>query len=113
MHDRLTITDLELWTRMGVPPLERAAEQRLLVTIEMHLDTKPAAKKDDVKQSINYFDVCEDLKKLAKIERKTIERFAKDAALMISKKYKPENVSITVKKFAIPGSAYVAVQISR
>ena len=44
--DKLSIHDLELWMHIGVPDLERASEQRLLVSIEMELDTKAAATSD-------------------------------------------------------------------
>lgn len=113
MSDLLTITDLELWTFIGVSAGERKTEQRLLVTVEMHLDTKAAAKSDDVKKSINYFDVTEDLKKLALTERKTIERFAENAAQMILKKHGASGVTVTVKKYAIPESGCVALTVRR
>lgn len=113
MSDILTITDLELWTSIGVPKDEREVEQRLLVTVEMSLDAKPAAKSDDVKKSVNYVDVANDLKELSLKERKTIERFAEDAARMILKKHHVRGVTVTVKKFAIPGSAHVAITLSR
>lgn len=113
MFDSLTITDLELWTRIGVPKEERASEQRLLVSIEMSLDAKAAAKSDDVKKSINYVDVADDVKALAQKERKTIERFAEDVAKMILNNYKTSSVTITIKKFAIPGSTSVSLTITR
>src|SRR3990167_3064731 len=111
--DHLTIHDLELWTRIGVPEEERKAEQRLLLSVDMTLDTKAAAEGYDVKKSINYADLSQDLRALATTERKTIERFAEDAAGLILKKYHPESVTVTVKKFAVPGSAYVAITITR
>ncbi|MSR87047.1 dihydroneopterin aldolase [Candidatus Peribacteria bacterium] len=113
MSDLLTITDLELWTHIGVSSEERSSEQRLLVTVEMALNTKAAAKADDVTKSINYADVTEDLKKLALTERKTIERFAEDATQLILKKYKPKNVTITVKKFSIPGTRHASLTLLR
>ncbi|MBI3332116.1 dihydroneopterin aldolase [Candidatus Peregrinibacteria bacterium] len=113
MADILAISDLELWTHIGVPELERKTEQRLLISVEMQLNAKAAAASDDVKKSINYFDLSMDLKEIAKTERKTIERFAEDAAAMIQKKYKPQSVTVTVKKFAVPGSDYVSISIVR
>lgn len=113
MNDLLTITDLEIWTHIGVPKEERASEQRLLVTVEMHLDTKAAAKSDDVKKSINYFDVSEDLKKLAQMEHKTVERFAEDIAQLVLSKYKSLATTVTVKKFAIAGSRHISLIITR
>lgn len=113
MNDLLVIHDLELWTRIGVPEEERATEQRILVTVEMALDASAAGKSDDVKHSINYADVTEDLKTLAQTERKTIERFAEDIAVMILKKYKTHSVTVSVKKFAICGSAHVSITLAR
>lgn len=112
-NDSLAITDLELWTHIGVTNDERETEQRLLVTIELSLDMKTAAKEDDVKKSINYLDLSNDIGLLAKRERKTIERFAEDTAAMILKKYKPKEVTVTVKKFAVPGSKNVNLRITR
>ncbi len=113
MVDSLTITDLELWTRIGVHAEERAVEQRLLVTIEMTLDTRAAAQADDVKHSINYFDVTQALKALAEEERKTIERFAEDIAGMILKNYSATEVTVSVKKFALPSAKDVHLVIRR
>ena len=113
MQDVLAIIDVEIWTRIGVPKEERDTEQRLLVSVEMELDTRTAAKVDDVKKSINYADVTEDLKALAQKERKTIERFAEDVARMILKKYKTETVAVTVKKFSIPGTKEISLVIQR
>ena len=113
MSDQLNIIDCELWTRIGVSKEEREAEQRLLVTVGMTVDTRAAAKSDDVKKSINYFDLATDLKLLAHKERKTIERFAEDIAQMILKKHKPIDVTVTVKKFAIPAAKAIEIQITR
>ena len=113
MKDSLIIKDLEIWTRIGVPQEEREAEQRLLVTVEMALDTTAAAKNDDVKKSINYVDVSEDLKTLARTERKTIERFTHEAAKMILRKYKPKEVTVSVKKFAVPGADFVELRLTK
>ena len=52
--DAITIHNLELRTHIGVPEEERAQEQRLLISVEMNVDTASAAKSDDVAQSIDY-----------------------------------------------------------
>ena len=111
--DTLIISDLSVWTHIGVPSVERATEQQLLVTVEMSLDTKAAAKSDDVKKSINYFNVAEDIKTLAKTERKTIERFAEEVAKMILKKHKTSSATVTVIKFPPIGAASVCLTVTR
>ena len=109
--DTLTIRDLELRTHIGVPDSERASEQKILVTIGLQLDTKSSAKRDE--PSIDYDHVVAALKELAKTERKTIERFAEDAATIILEKFHPESVTVTIIKFAIPGSKQVELMITR
>ncbi|MBM3227530.1 dihydroneopterin aldolase [Candidatus Peribacteria bacterium] len=109
----LTIHDLELWTHIGVPEEERKTEQRILVTIELLSDLSPVGKTDDVTQGIDYEQLVHDVRVLAKIERKTIERLAEDIAAMILKSYKPESVKVSVLKQPLPGVRGVKATITR
>ena len=111
--DTLTIKDLEVWTHIGVPDEERTQEQRLLVSIDLFLDTKESALHDDVSKTIDYFSVANTLHEAAKIERKTIEKFAHDIAEMILETYKPLRITVTLKKFALQGSRYSSLSITR
>ena len=88
MSDSLIISNLELRTHIGVPDEERLEEQTIEVTIEIFLDTKEAGKDDDVSKSIDYQLAVNDVKDLAKTERKTIEKLAEDIADMIINKFK-------------------------
>ncbi len=111
MEDIIRISVLELWTHIGVPEEERSVPQRILISVELALSTKSAAKRDSV--SIDYATVAEDLRNLAREERRTIERLAEDAAAVILKKYRPKSVSVTVHKFALPGAKEVTLTITR
>jgi len=113
MTDTLTITDLEFRTHIGAPEEERAQEQRLLVTMELHLDTSEAGKTDDLEKTINYEEVKNDVLELAKTERHIIETLAKDIAEMILTKYAPEGVTVIVKKFPFEDTDHVSITISR
>jgi FolB domain-containing protein len=113
MTDLLVIENLELWTHLGVPKEERTKEQRVRVTVELHLDLSKAAKTDDVNHSIDYAKLAADLKQLSQTERKTLERFAADCADLILKKYRPEAVTITATKFALPGSSGTSVTMTK
>lgn len=113
MSDRIAIDDLELWTRIGVTAAERAAEQRLLVSVEVETDTRAAAAADDLRRSVNYAEVAKGLRKLADGERRTIERLAEDAARVVLRTYRPASVTVTVTKFALPGARSVRVRITR
>ena len=109
MQDILTISGLELWTHIGVPEEERIQEQRLLIDIALHLESKGNA--DEV--SIDYEKVAQDIQALGKTERKTVEKLASDIAEMILKKYSPESVTITVKKFPLACAEHISLTILR
>lgn len=112
--DLLHIKDLEVWTHLGVPKAERAQEQQVLVSLTLSLDTKRAAKEDILTRVVNYEALSSDIRKLAaKGERRTIERLAKDIANLILKKYKPESVTVTVKKFPLPSAQEISITITR
>src|SRR3989338_1969695 len=109
--DTLIIQDLDLSTHIGVPDTERAEPQKILITIALEIDTKKSAKQDE--PSIDYDHVVKALKDLAATERKTIERFAEDAAKTILERFHPKSVTVTIIKFAIPGSKQVELTITR
>ena len=111
--DTITISNLELWTHIGVTDEERSQEQRVLVSINMQLDTKEAGQNDDIHATIDYEVVTNDVRALVTTERVTIERLAEDIASMILEKHKPDQVEITVQKFVIPDTDHVAITINR
>ena len=110
--DSITITDLELWTHIGVPDAERKLEQRLLVTISMDLE-QSAGKSDNIKDSLDYESVANTVSDLARTERKTIEKLAEDIAQTILQDFKPDLVTVTIKKFILPNTKDVSVTITR
>ena len=59
--DTITLADLEVWYQIGVPDEERARPQRLHLTIQLHLDVRPAAAHDDLSATINYFALSQRL----------------------------------------------------
>ncbi len=113
--DSITLEDIEIWTRIGVPEEERAVEQRLLVSVELFSDLAPAAKADDVGKGIDYDAVTVALRDLAGgAPRKTMERFVEDAAAMILKAFKPAGgVKVSAQKFVLPGVKAVHVTVFR
>ena len=60
---KISIVDLEVFYRVGVPEAERAQPQRLLLTVEMDLDFSKAAKSDGIADTIDYFAVSQRLLK--------------------------------------------------
>ena len=113
MSTTLSLYDIELWTRIGVPAAERTCEQRILVDIDLPYDASAATAADDVALGMDYEALVRDLRKLATEERKTIERLADDIARMILTTYKPERVTVTVRKFPIPGVREICFTVTR
>jgi dihydroneopterin aldolase len=111
---KISIVDLEVFYRVGVPDAERAEPQRLLLTVEMEADFSAAAKSDAIADTIDYFAVTQRLLKFGEgREWKLIEKLAVDIANMILSEFKPLAVSVEVKKFIIPQARYVSVKILR
>ena len=112
--DKISIVDLEVFYRVGVPDAERAQPQRLLLTVELESDFTAAAKSDGIADTIDYYAVTQRLLKFGEgREWKLIEKLASDIADTVLKEFKPQSVFVEVKKFIIPQARYVSVCLSR
>jgi dihydroneopterin aldolase len=111
---QISIVDLEVFYRVGVPDAERAQPQRLLLTIEMESDFSAAAKSDSIIDTIDYYAATQKLLKFGEgREWKLIEKLAADIAGLILAEFKPSAVTVEVKKFIIPQARHVAVSLTR
>ena len=111
---QISIVDLEVFYRVGVPDAERAQPQRLLLTVEMETDFSAAAKSDAIADTIDYFAVTQRLLKFGDgREWKLIEKLAADIADAVLAEFKPQTVAIEVKKFIIPQARHVSVAIAK
>lgn len=107
---KISIVDLEVFYRVGVPDAERARPQRLLLTIEMETDGSQAAKSDSIADTVDYFSVSQRLLGFGEGQSwRLIEKLAADICEMILSEFRPESVSTEVKKFPIPQARYVSV----
>ena len=112
--DKIIVRDLELDAYIGVTEAERAHPQRLLVSVELELDLSVAGRTDAESATTDYARVAEMIRHLvAERPRKLIEAIADEIADAILTNKLARTVTVEVKKFSIPRSAYVAVQITR
>ena len=112
--DKIQIVDLDVACRVGVPEEERSKPQRLLISIEMAVDFSDAARQDDLTKTIDYSAVSRRVFQFVEGRNwKLIEKLSVDLAEIILLEFKPEEVTIEIKKFVIPEARYVSVQISR
>jgi dihydroneopterin aldolase len=111
---QISIIDLEVFYCVGVPDAERAQPQRLLLTVEMESDFSAATKSDGIADTIDYFAVSQRLLKFGDGKSwKLIEKLAADIADAILMEFKPQSVSIEVKKFIIPQARHVSVTLTK
>jgi FolB domain-containing protein len=110
----ISIVDLEVHYRVGVPDEERAKPQRLLISVKMDFDFTNAAKSDAVEDTINYYTVSQELLKFGEGRSwKLLERLVSEIADRILFQFRPLAVSVEVKKFIIPQARYVSVSLTR
>ena len=114
MMDMITIQDLEVRYRVGVPEEERAKPQRLLLTVAMEHDFTAAAAGDDLTCTIDYFAVSRRLLSLGEGRSwRLIETLAVDIAGLLRSEFGAARVTVEVKKFILTEVRWVAVRVTR
>jgi 7,8-dihydroneopterin aldolase/epimerase/oxygenase len=111
---RISIVDLEVFYSVGLTDEERAKPQRLLITVDMNLDFSSAALSDRLERTINYHTLAQRLLKYGEGRQwKLLEKLVTNLADMILLEFRPEDVSVEVKKFSIPQANHVSVTLTR
>ena len=115
MSDLIRVVDLEVWANIGVSDEERAQRQRLLVTLDLRVESIVlAAASDDVSLTVNYFTVAQRVKALAAEQsRNLLETLAEEIAEDLLETFPLEKIEIEIKKFILPDARYVSVKIKR
>ena len=112
MSPTLSLVDLKLLCRVGVPHQERAKPQKLLCTVTVPVpDLKKAAQTDNIQHTLNYFNLSQLLRKTAQAkERKLIETLASDLAAATFQHFPPPWSEIEIKKVIIPETRHISLQ---
>ena len=109
---KITIVDVVVFWCVGVTEEERVKPQRLLLTIDMSIDFSSASLSDRIEKTINYQTVADELLTFGNGRSwRLIEKAAANVADLIMDKYKPQAVSVEVKKFSIPQARFVSVSL--
>ena len=112
--DRILIHELELESRIGITAEERSRPQRLLLSVEIETDTRPAAETDELSRTIDYAVVADRLRELAAArERNLIETLAEEVARCLLEEPVARAVTVDLRKFALPRCGSAAVRIHR
>jgi dihydroneopterin aldolase len=111
---KISIVDLEVFYCVGVSEEERAAPQRLLISVDMTVDLAAAVVSDRLEKTVNYHTVAQRLLNYgAGRSWKLLEKLAANVADMILTEFKPQAVMVEVKKFSLPQARYVSVTLTR
>jgi FolB domain-containing protein len=112
--DTITIKDLAVLCRIGVPEEERSQPQRLLITVQMNGDFSRACRSDSIGDTINYYDASRRVVEFCRTESfKLIEKLAEEIAAFILKDFAAQNVCVEVKKFILSDARYVSFKLER
>ena len=114
MPDCIQIKELDLPTRIGVGPEERALPQSVSVNVAILLDHSLHGIEDDLGGTVDYFEVSQSLRRIAaEGERKLIETLAEDLAEAVLAFPGVAEVEVEVEKFILPHCGSVSVTITR
>jgi dihydroneopterin aldolase len=112
--DCIEIRGLQVATHIGVPEAERVNPQNLLVDLRMQPLRSFAQMPDAITATVDYFAVSQRIVALALDQpRQLIERLADDIATVVLKEFAVDRVEVTVRKFILPNTEYVAVHCVR
>ena len=115
--DKIFIDRLEVFAHHGVLPEEQKLGQKFFVSVVIELDFKKAAAQDDLNQTINYAQICDDI--VATMTRYTfdlIETAADRICTYILRTYPAASVAVRIDKPSAPVAhslQSVAVEIKR
>ena len=114
MPDQIHIEALEVRAHIGVPEAERAAPQRLTVTLTLEPKAHFRTLGDQIEATVDYAAVCEAVKALAAARpRRLVETLAEEIATELLARFPIRHIAVEVRKFILPETDYVAIRIER
>jgi len=101
----------------GVLPQEKRISQKFMVDLDLYLDLREAAGKDDLSLTVNYNEVFHEVRKIVENESyNLIETLAENIAEVVLAEFPVQEVEVTVYKPDAPVQGtfkYFAVKIKR
>lgn len=114
MPDRLILQDLTAECRLGVYERERETPQPIWIDVELSIDAKRAAAQDDVKDAVDYAALVAAVRELAQAKPyRLLETLAETIAGLVLERWRTDRVRVRVKKRALEGLGYAAVEVER
>ena len=112
--DEIHIDQLEIFTHIGAPEVERAAPQRLTVSISFWPYQQTPDLADKIDETVDYSAVAEETKSFVRDQSvNLIETFADWLATHLLQTYAIERVAIDLRKFPLEDAKYVSATVTR
>lgn len=114
MADRLIIHELAAECRVGVTPQEQDHPQTIWIDLEVPVNAGAAAERDDVDATVDYAGLTNTVRQhVEQRPYRLLETMAEDVAGVVLEGFHTEYVTVRVKKRALPGIDYAAVELTR
>ena len=112
--DEVHIDQLEVSTHIGVPEQERAAPQRLTVSISFWPFQQVRDLADNIHKAVNYSAVAEETKSFVRDQSvNLIETLADLLATHLLKTFPIQKVTVELRKFPLQDAKYVSATVTR
>jgi dihydroneopterin aldolase len=112
--DEVHIDQLEVSTHIGVPEQERAAPQRLTVSISFWPFQQMRDLADNIHKAVNYSAVAEETKSFVRDQSvNLIETLADLLATHLLKTFPIQKVTVELRKFPLQDAKYVSATVTR
>ena len=112
--DEVHIDQLEVSTHIGVPEQERAAPQRLTVSISFWPFQQTRDLVDNIHKAVNYSAVAEETKSFVRDQSvNLIETLADLLAAHLLKTFPIQKVTVELRKFPLQDAKYVSATVTR
>jgi len=114
MRDAILIEQLELSAHLGIGEGERKIAQRLTANLVLEPHNGCSGLKDDLANSVDYLVVSRRVQALARERpRRLLETIAEEIASELLAQFPLAAVSVEVRKYILPDTAFVAVRVHR
>jgi FolB domain-containing protein len=113
--DKVFIKNLHIQCILGVYDWERNTPREAIINVELGVDTKPAARSDNLADCVDYDQLSQQIRALAERARRlTVEALAEDIANLCLSSLRVQQVMVRVDKpGAVAGADSVGVEIVR
>jgi 7,8-dihydroneopterin aldolase/epimerase/oxygenase len=113
-EDCIHVEQLEVFTRIGVTDNERAAPQRVLLSMTVWPRKDFDSANDEIANTVDYSALCAVTRDFVESRAgRLIETLARNLAEEILVRFPVRRITIQVRKFVVPNTKYVSVTLTR